>query len=262
MTAQPTIATLTVMRGEWTRMERLLPTLAWAAERHIVETAATVIGTPSQLEAGAQVHHLPLLAGQPFDGARAAALPWITSDWILVVDTDERVPDTLVQYLQNCLPSWADGDLAGAWIARRNHVRGRPLRYSSAWPDYQLRLLRRTSAQLGDQLHAGVSVAGPTLHLPAHDDLAFQHFAFHDTAQFLSKLNNYSTIEAAQREPERGMMRSPVAGAIRVFAARYFKMQGFRDGRDGFHFSLLMALYEYLVREKRWEFDRKPRDSE
>lgn len=259
----PEVATLTVMRGEANRLPTLRRTLGWCAERHIVETSPELL--PSEAYSGFQVHHVPLELGAPFDGARSGALAHIQAPWVFVIDTDERLPTSLVEYVLKAVSS--DSSPEGFWIARQNHVLGHPLRHSSAWPDYQLRLIRTASASFTDQIHDFGPQLSRSETFPARPELAIQHFAFDSTEAFVDKANRYTSIEARQSQSSsRATPAKAALGAIRELFARFIKMRGFRDGRFGLHMSIMMALYRYMAEAKRWErgldTEPNPRTSE
>lgn len=259
----PTIATLTVMRGEHDQLVRLLESLAWADERHVVETGPEVDGTAAVVAdqgASAVVHHDPRPLGVGFDDARAVALGAIRSTWTLVVDTDERIPPDLVALLRREAAGWEAAGVSGVWLPRLNVVLETPLGFSSSWPDYQLRFLRTTAANFTPSLHVGSLVDGPTLRLPADVDRAIRHDNFRSTEQFLSKLNLYSTIEASQEGHDRPpTLRHAVIAGGREFLARYVKMRGYKDGGVGFHYASMYGMYRYLIGAKRWEAERRRR---
>lgn len=246
------VATLTVMRGELERLPGLRENLSWCAERHLVETSEEL--APEAHYRGFEVHHHPLHDGASFEAARAVALPEIKATWVLVIDTDERLPGSLVESLGHRLSDYVSAGIEGVWIPRQNHVLSFPLSYSSAWPDYQLRLLRRDVARFSDVLHDAMPHLTRTSRLPPDPAVAIQHHAFPSTAEFLEKTNKYTTIEAQQKvgstaaSPARALF-----AALREFAVRYFKMRGFRDGPAGLHSAVMMAVYRYLVVTKLWE---------
>jgi hypothetical protein len=257
-----TIATLTVMRAEHDRLRRMLPALQWADECHLVETGPDPAGTRRIAANLAVVHEWPLPEGGSFDAARQAAVTHITSDWVLVVDTDECVPDALVRRLRAMASAWQGEGIEGVWLPRLNHVLGRPLLHSSAWPDYQLRFLQRQSVRFSDRLHHTTEgMTGPTVKLPAEPAMALHHFSFVSTKQWLEKMNLYSDIEADQTDTsvEPGSVRRAIAKAAQDFAVRYLKMKGYRDGPEGLHYCIMSALNCYLIEFKVWE--RTHRDS-
>lgn len=251
------IATLTVMRGEVEQLDRLLRSLQWADERHVVETGPDVEPT-RRAAPDAHVHHAPRALATGFDDARAVALSAVGAPWVLVVDTDEEVPLPLVEVLLAGAGSWYRAGVAGVWLPRVNHVFGKPLRFSSTWPDYQMRFLRPEAASFSSVLHAPLGVHGPTRRLPPDARCAIQHHNFRSTAQYVEKLNLYSSIEADQGgRGARPTIGAAVVAGTREFLARYVKMRGFRDGAEGFHYCLMQAIYRYLIVSKLWEQGRK-----
>lgn len=254
----PSLATLTVMRGEVERLPALLATLAWCEERHMVDTSLSPTKAPEL--SSFVFHHHPLPAGASFDAARAAATPAIRANWVLVVDTDEQVPESLVAHLRERLAQWEREGVEGVWLPRRNHVLGHTLEHSSAWPDYQLRLIRRSKLAFSDTIHAGMPKLERTERLPAQAALALQHHSFESTTEFAEKINVYSRIEADQK-PNPGASPTKAALAfLRTFVARYVRQKGFRDGQAGLHYAMMMSFYRYLVVSKQWEPSaREPR---
>ena len=61
---------------------------------------------------------------------------------MLFVDADERVTPALADEIRAVLA----GPAPGWWIPRDNYIFGRLTRYAGWYPDYQLRLMRRTLA--------------------------------------------------------------------------------------------------------------------
>jgi hypothetical protein len=249
------ISTITVCRGETDRLAAVIPQLvAWSDDVHVVETAPDAGPTRAVCADMAHVHHRPRALPADFDTARAEALEHVSHDWVMVVDTDERVPDTLVQAVHQSLAAWERDGVEAVWIPRRNWVLTRPLAASSAWPDYQLRLFRRRSMRLQPVLHNYAIPPEQTARLAADHTLAIEHRNFVSTHQFLEKVNDYTTREAMQAGAVRpAKLRHAVLGGAREFGARWVKMRGYRDGPEGLHYCLLMGLYRYLVLAKGWE---------
>lgn len=249
----PSIATVTVMRGELDQLQQMLPTVDWVDERHIVETGPDLSATKA-VATGARVHHAPLPPGASFEAARSVAMNAISADWVLIVDTDERIPSALADHLRDQAEGWASSGIAGVWLPRLNYVLDTPLAHSSAWPDYQLRFVRRDAVDFSEKLHHAVQLAGATVHLAAARENAIEHYPFRSTVQFMDKLNRYARLEADQLADRNvTSLRPAVTSAAREFLARFVKMKGYRDGWHGLHWCLLFAMYRYLVGANRWE---------
>ena len=180
------------------------------------------------------------------------------------------------------------GGIAGYWINRRFFFLGRWLRHSY-YPNWNLRLFRHslgryerlTTAETrsGDnEVHEHVVVQGPTARLRCEMD----HYAFPSVEVFVEKHNRYSNWEAcvaadkllhgtsqdlsseavgrrrrlkmiSQRLPFRPLMR---------FLYIYIWQKGFLDGRDGYYFARLHAIYEFLSVAKTYELRRPSETSQ
>ncbi len=216
------------------------------------------------------------------DPARAFAFAQTTGDWILVLDADELIPAPLSRQLQQV----AREDSADVvMIPRVEYMLGAPLAH--AWApekNKHPRFFRRDMLKLSAEIHHFVQpVPGArVLELPHEPGAEMVHFAYLDTAQFVDKLNRYSTIEA-QQSFARGAGETP-AWVIRdmalypwllafyrrrgstpawalvysflAFVNRYVKNRGYRDGWRGFYLSLFWGTYFLAAYAKLTELER------
>lgn len=143
-------------------------------------------------------------------------------DWVLCIDSDEVVTPALAISIQQALRSpGADG----FYLARRNRFLGKYLRHGEGYPDWTLRLFKRTCAGWsGDTVHERVICHGTTAKIAG--DL------LHDSAtsleQYLARQNRYSSL-AAQAALERGE-RSSYSRALLSPALRFLKFYLLRLG--------------------------------
>ncbi|MBX7192351.1 MAG: glycosyltransferase family 2 protein [Sandaracinaceae bacterium] len=185
--------------------------------------------------------------------ARAFALSKTSSDWILILDADELVLAPLAERLASVAREGRDDAVR---IPRLNYMMGKPLRYTGWGPasDAQLRFFRRGMLGTTDQIH-GLLQRRPGARvstLPVRDGLALVHFNYVDLAQFVEKMNRYTTVEAKQAA-ERGERGSIPGSALRAsweFVDRYVFKRGFLDGWRGFYLSALMAAYRVSTAAK------------
>lgn len=195
----------------------------------------------------AQAHGAFVIA-RPFDNyasQRQAALDCLDTDWILFLDADERMTDTLGQELHALLGA-ADAThstLAGVWLPRRNFIAGKEVRGGGFYPDYQLRLLKRMNAQYVPEreVHEIVRVAGD-------ESFATQpllHFNYRDWPQFHRKQPAYARYEA-RILAARGIRPRPhnfILQPLREFRRRFYTLRGYQDGLHGLHLALWLAWY-------------------
>ena len=180
-----------------------------------------------------------------FDAARIAGVDLATGDWILLLDADELIPLELSKQLLRL----AETKTADAYsIPRLNYFSGAPLRHAGFGPeqDRQLRFYRKGTVRLNDILHAHIEVMPGTrvVNLNYRPDTCIVHFNYKDSAQFVGKLNKYTSLTAWQRrDSKRWKDRSLVVAATAEFVKRYIWQRGFLSGAPGFYFSFMMAAY-------------------
>jgi glycosyltransferase involved in cell wall biosynthesis len=185
--------------------------------------------------------------------ARAFAVAKATGDWILILDADELVPFPLSRRLR----AIAQGDKADlVRIPRLNYLLGGPLMHAG-WGPTQCthgRFYKRGFLQTSPRIHSPLLPAsrGRVLVIPYEPACAILHFNYLDSADFLERLNRYTSIEA-QQASERGERRTPVGALVkgaREFGGRYIRAGGFLDGWRGFYLSLFMSFYRIVTAAK------------
>ena len=194
-------------------------------------------------------------------------------EWILISEADHRVSQALRREIEDVL----DGLRAeeAFLIPRHNYLFGKWLRHGGCSPDYCYpRLFRRGAGRFDEskKIHEKLRVSVRVGRLTGH----FDHFSTSDIDQYLSKLLAYTDAEAASFSELVGNHRSRLAAALAIVTARSLPMRqklsylrpfvpawpalsfvyryvfrlGFLDGRLGFRFALLSAVYEYVWRMK------------
>lgn len=174
---------------------------------------------------------------------RTAALTMVAQEWVLFLDADERLTPKLREELAQAIGQ-APEELAGYWIPRRNVVFGRELRGGGWWPDFQLRLLRRSKAQYAPrrEVHEIVELDGSagTLKEP------MLHLNYDSFDEFRSKQAQYCNLRAQELVGDglRPRRRSYIGRPAREFWRRFVSLTGYRDGLIGLRLAIAMASYE------------------
>ena len=199
-------------------------------------------------------------------------------EWILIIDADERVEKDLVEEIGRVV-GVNDPSVDGYYIARKNIFDGVWIRYGGWYPDFQMRLFRRTRARYESRIvHEHVLLDGQEGYLKN----SLLHHDSKGLERYFGRHNTYSSMEAVEayralRNPESsfGQIRPSVFSRgpkrrryLKLLAYRYLPFRsffkflwmyifrlGFLDGRVGFRFCLLHAFYEYQVSLKLRELD-------
>jgi glycosyltransferase involved in cell wall biosynthesis len=178
------------------------------------------------------------------------AIPQAAHEWVLLVDSDERVTSELREEILALLASGPRHD--GYWVQRANHFLGRRMRRCGWGTDKVIRLFRRDVARYQDrEVHAEIDLPGP-LPVLRHP---LEHHSFRSFGQYWRKLQIYSEWGAAQLYKD-----GKTAGGLQIFGrpvTRFLKMYvvrlGFLEGLHGLVLSMLGAFTVYLKYARLWE---------
>ncbi|HOQ98993.1 MAG TPA: glycosyltransferase family 2 protein [Anaerolineae bacterium] len=236
------LSTITLARDEEANIAACLDSLAWADERIVVLDPRTHDRTAELArQAGARVVARPFVN---FCDQHQAALALPENDWVLSVDADERVTPELAAEIRQAI---AQPSPVGWWVPRQNIIWGRWIRHTGWYPDYQLRLMRRSRVRYDPEreVHELVIVDGQVGHLQ-HPLI---HYNYRTVGEFLRKTERYTLLEAGilAKAGAKPRLRSLVGQPLREFWRRYVTYQGYRDGGHGLLLSLLMAYYRGLT---------------
>jgi len=208
---------------------------------------------------------------------RNAALTTVSylHEWVLMVDADERIPQDLVAEMQTAVAAAGD-EVALFRMRRKDFFMGRWIKHSSGYPTWFGRLLRAGRVRVDREINEEYHATGEAGFLRAH----LHHYPFTKGIQFwVERHNRYSSMEATALSTET---RRPIAysdllakdPAIRrkvgkqilyrlplrpvlVPAYLFLFRGGFLDGPPGIYFSLLRAVYEYMIALKMKEIERR-----
>ena len=188
--------------------------------------------------------------------ARNFAIGKATNDWILILDADEEIPNTLSTRLKELAEKKISANFIE--IPRKNIIFGKWMKASFWWPDYQIRFFKKGSVIWSDNIHSKPETKGEGLKLSEEEDFAILHHNYRSVFQFIERLNRYTEIEAKQLLSEgyafswKDLIQKPT----NEFLSRFFANKGYLDGLHGLSLSLLQAFSFLIVYLKVWEKNR------
>jgi glycosyltransferase involved in cell wall biosynthesis len=179
-----------------------------------------------------------------------------TSDWILRIDTDERLTPELASEIREILAAPPEG-VTGFAFWERPIILGRELRYGFGRKHYRRVLFRRGTARYRvEHEHEDLDSTG-VWRTGRH---GYLHYNYQAVRQYLEKMNYYTENDSARAElNEAPRVRDAVKEVARAFYLYYLKYQGFRDGWVGFVDAGMRAVYQFVYWAKlrdRWERER------
>ena len=179
------------------------------------------------------------------------ALDRVTHDWVLIVDADERVTESLAREILELLAS--EPEAQGYSIRRENVFVDKVIEHSGWSTDKVIRLFRRDKGRYPNRrVHADLSIEGPTP-LLRH---AFLHYTFLSFDQYFDKFLNYAEWGAAQayREGRTAGFVEILGRPVWRFFRTYVLQLGFLDGRHGLVLCMLMSFGVFLKYARLWEY--------
>lgn len=242
---------------------------AWCDDVHVLDSGSTDRTQEIARSAGATVHENPF---ESFGAQRNWAIDNIplANDWVFHLDADERFLKPLVDEVASLLAE--DPEEAGYYVPSKLMFMGRWLKRTGGYPTYQMRLFHKARMRFQDYGHGQREFTEGsigTLREP------YLHFNFSKGLdEWFDKHNRYSAAEARQAIEEANIpigraLRSLAAGdavgrrrAMKALAYRLparsllwmiylmiFRL-GFLDGRAGYNYTRLRAIYESMTATK------------
>ncbi|MFW6282599.1 MAG: glycosyltransferase family 2 protein [Minisyncoccales bacterium] len=179
---------------------------------------------------------------------RNYGLEQIEADWVLVIDADERVTADLKKEIKQVLAN--NTEVEGYFIPRKNYFLGKWIKYCGWYPDYTLRLFQ-TKYRFKGKVHEKVNIDNSTSRLKND----FIHYTYKNLEQYINKINNFTTISAAEMY-QKGRKVNPFYVGLRTFFEffkKYILQKGILLGPQGLLLSILSSYYKFLKYAKLWE---------
>jgi glycosyltransferase involved in cell wall biosynthesis len=270
--------------NEEKNLARALASVSWADDVWVVDSGSTDRTVEIARAFGAQVVQFD------FNGVWPKKKNWslenlaLKNEWIFLLDADEELPAEAADEIGAIIAD-KQSEIKGYWINRRFMFMDRWMKHAY-YPNWNLRLLRRGCGRF-EQLARGATDSGDN---EVHEHLQVSgksgklscemlHYPFPDVATFIEKHNRYSNWEAVvavegghqtedpkqQREVDRKRLlkrwvqRLPFRPTLRFFWV-YVLQRGFLDGREGFYFARLHAIYEQMTLMKIYQLHQRSKD--
>lgn len=251
MKSRPTISAVINVRNEADALTKCLRSIKnFADEIIVVDMKSTDNSAKIAKEAGAKVFpYRPMKFVEP---ARNFALSKATGKWILLLDPDEFVTQSLKKELK-AITKRSDVDFVK--IPRKNIIFGKWIRHSNHWPDYLIRFFKKNAVTWKKEIHSQPVTKGNGLTLLDSEKLAIRHNNYTSVSQFITRAIRYSGIQADELLAQNYKIKTSdfFLKPIQEFNSRFFFSEGYKDGIHGLIFSLLQGFAICLVYIRLWE---------
>lgn len=198
-------------------------------------------------------------------------------DWVLILDADERVPPELAEELMEI--SRSKPLQIGAYrLRRRFYMWGKWLRYSSLYPNWVVRFVHREKVKYINRGHSEtqevIGKVGAARGFLIDENLKELSAWFERQVGYARKDAEYeleSTLALStmkmffNRDPllRRGALKTlasslPFRGFLYFFYSYVIRL-GFLDGKSGYVFCRMKAMYQVMIEANRYDLQKSRR---
>ncbi|MFD0966245.1 glycosyltransferase family 2 protein [Seminibacterium arietis] len=246
----PTISVAMIVKNEEADLAKCLDRVKdWVDEIVIVDSGSTDKTEEIALSYGAKFYRH--VDWQGFGKQRQIAQQYVSSDYVLWLDADERVSDELRDSIQHAILGNEDNNVFR--LSRISEVFGREIRHSGWYPDYVIRLYKTKFTCYSDDLvHEKVQLPANAKVKTLVGDL--HHYTYKNIHHYLVKSASYAKAWADQRENsgKKTTLLQGASHALACFIKMYFLKAGFLDGKQGFLLAVLSAHSTFVKYADLW----------
>ncbi|MDO8269815.1 MAG: glycosyltransferase family 2 protein [Candidatus Levybacteria bacterium] len=180
-----------------------------------------------------------------FASQRNFALNYVHNPWVLYVDSDEIISESLKNEILTKIKS---GIANGYFLKRLDYMWGRKIIHGEAGGVRLMRLAKKGFGKWHGKVHETWKIGG------RKDDLeaSLLHIPHQSIADFVREVDSYSTLRADELfdNGKRSSVVTIFLYPVAKFVVNYFFKHGYKDGIPGFLYAMLMSFHSFLVRGK------------
>ncbi|MCP4713531.1 MAG: glycosyltransferase family 2 protein [Deltaproteobacteria bacterium] len=251
MPERDTLSVTIITLNEQDNIRACLESVAWADEVVVVDsfsTDETVAICREYTDRVIQRKWPGFLKQKQFAHEQAGG------DWILNLDADERLSPEAAEEIQAKVLQGACG-ADGFSFPRKSFYLNRWIRHGGWFPDYKLRLVRRSRGRWsGGNLHEKLVADGEAVCLNG----PILHYVYRDIAHQLTTIDSFSKVAARELylKGKRFHLALLLCRPLIRFLEMYVWKRGVLDGMAGLVIAVLSSYYVFLKYAKLWEMQK------
>lgn len=241
------ISAIILTKNDEKRIKECLESISWVDEVIVVDNGST--DRTVDIARGMKVTVVQEKSGIDFARLRNIGKEKATGDFLLYVDSDERVTPELKKEIQELAKTYSEGDPAAYFISRINYYLGQPWPYRDKMERF---FWKKGLIGWEGKLHESPRVTGNVGQLRN----SLMHNTHRTLEEMLEKTNQWSEIEADLRFKANHppivfwrLLRVMVTG----FFDSYIKQSGWRAGVTGLIESIFQSYSAFITYAKLWE---------
>ncbi|TWO32683.1 glycosyltransferase family 2 protein [Seonamhaeicola sediminis] len=243
------ISTLLITYNEINHIDEVIENITFSDEIIVVDSFSTD-GTYEKLKSYNNVTTIQR-AFKNFADQRNFAINQATNDWILFIDADERLTNSLKKEIFNEISS--DSKKVAYMFKRLYFFKKKRIRFSGFQTDTTYRLFKKGHVKYDENkiVHEMPIIDGKSKILKSN----MLHYCFNNAAHYKSKMEHYANLKALELS-KKGKKPNIFHFYFRPFYKffiNYVVRLGFLDGKEGFYICYLSAYgvyYRYKALDK------------
>ncbi len=238
------ISVFIIVYNEEEAIERCLESVSWADEIIIVDSCSQDKTVEICKRHTDKIYQREF---SDFADMKNFALSKVSNEWALSIDADEECTQELRAKIEEILNK-PDTEVDGFFIKRKSRIFDRWFRFAGTQNDYQMRLFRAKAARYFQPIHEKVTISGKTSCIRE----PMLHYTYDTMADYMERLDRYTSLEAEFlfTKKEGFILLKLICLPFFRFVNLYVLNQGFRDGIQGFLFSVFSGFYDFAKYSK------------
>lgn len=249
------LSVVLITKNEENRIGVCLESVKWADEIIVVDNGST----DDTLKIAKKYTNKIFKANlQDFTALRNLGFENTNGEWVMNVDADERVLEPLKKEIRDLIQS---SDFSAYAISRKNIIFGTEVRYGPFWPDWVIRLIKKSDFEgWAGKIHEYPKFEGKL----GYSKNSLLHLTHRDIDQTVLKSLEWSKIDAKLRL-EADHPRMSGWRFLRIFMSEIFNQgilrKGFFNGTVGTIDAIVQAFSLFITYVRLWEMQQfKPLD--
>ena len=234
------LSILILTKNEEENIASCLKSCSFAREIIVVDDASIDNTVQIAEGLGAKVFHRQL--DGDFGAQKTFAIQQATSDWVFILDADERFTPQLVEEVKELVEREPNECFA---VRRQNHFKTGKATHGVLRPDWVVRLMPREGSIIQGKVHEKLETSLPVNKLEG----LLIHYPYKDWHSYLTKFDKYTTLAAEgyfKSGKRCSFIRDILFRPFWAFLKVYIFNRGFLDGKLGFIFSVNHYFYTLM----------------
>src|SRR5687767_1556305 len=229
-----TLSAIVLTKNNQTNLKKTLNSLSFADELIVIDDYSTDNTTEIASKKKAKIYKSHL--NNDWSAQRNIGLTKATSDWVLFLDSDEIVSNSLKKEIKKAIKTNKN---QGFYLKRTDIFLGKKLEFGETANVKLLRLAKKNSGHFVNKVHEIWKIKGKVATLKE----PLLHNRDLNLTDFIERVNRYSDINTNSKFNYLDLLKP-----ILKFLYNYFFLLGFLDGFRGLAMAYLMSLHSLSVR--------------